>query len=73
MALDEALQRLLAQAQPLARVESVSTFDADGRVLAADLVSALQVPHRFLSQIFVTGFYYFILRLFFDHRHFSAF
>ena len=44
MALDEALQRLLAQAQPLARVESVSTFDADGRVLAADLVSALQVP-----------------------------
>ena len=44
MALDEALQRLLAQAHPLARVESVSTFDADGRVLAADLVSALQVP-----------------------------
>ena len=44
MALDDALQRLLAQAHPLARYESVSTFDADGRVLAADLVSALQVP-----------------------------
>mgnify|MGYP001766326707 CR=1 FL=1 len=44
MALDDALQRLLAQAHPLARYESVSTFEADGRVLAADLVSALQVP-----------------------------
>ena len=44
MALDDALQRLLAQAHPLERTESVSTFDADGRVLAADLVSGLQVP-----------------------------
>lgn len=42
--LDDALQALLAQARPLAGVESVSTFDADGRVLAQDLVSALQVP-----------------------------
>lgn len=44
MTLDDALERLLAQAHPLARVESISTFEADGRVLAADLVSALQVP-----------------------------
>lgn len=42
--LDEALQALLAAARPLAGSDSVSTFDADGRVLAEDLVSALQVP-----------------------------
>ena len=39
-----ALDELLAHAQPLAASESISTFDADGRVLAQDLVSALQVP-----------------------------
>ncbi len=44
MPLDEALARLLAQAAPLGRTERVSTFDADGRVLAQDAVSALQVP-----------------------------
>ncbi len=44
MPLDEALARLLAHAVPLARTESVSTFDADGRVLAQDIVSALHVP-----------------------------
>ncbi len=43
MALDDALAALLAQTTPLAP-EDVSTFDADGRVLAQDLVSALQVP-----------------------------
>lgn len=43
MALDDALAALLAQAAPLA-LEEVSTFEADGRVLAQDLVSALQVP-----------------------------
>ena len=44
MTLDEALAALLAQAAaPLAQ-EEVSTFDADGRVLAQDIVSALQVP-----------------------------
>jgi molybdopterin molybdotransferase len=43
MPLDDALAALLAQAAPLA-VESVLTFDADGRVLAQDIVSALQVP-----------------------------
>ncbi len=42
--LDDALSRLLAFAVPLVDTESVSTFDADGRVLAQDLVSALQVP-----------------------------
>ena len=41
--LDDALAELLRHAEPLA-TEQVSTFDADGRVLAEDLVSALQVP-----------------------------
>ena len=44
LALDDALQRLLAAARTLAELESVSTFDADGRVLAQDLVSELHVP-----------------------------
>lgn len=44
MPLDEARQRLLAQVLPLPGTESVATFDADGRVLAQDLVSLLQVP-----------------------------
>ena len=42
--LDDALAQLLAQANPLANTEQVATFDADGRVLAQDVVSALQVP-----------------------------
>lgn len=44
MPLDEALSTLLQQITPLTGVESVATFDADGRVLAEDVVSALQVP-----------------------------
>jgi molybdopterin molybdotransferase len=42
--LDQALDELLARATPLPGGESVSTFDADGRVLAQDLVSSLDVP-----------------------------
>ncbi len=42
--LDDALAELLSHASPLAATEYVNTFDADGRVLAADLVSALHVP-----------------------------
>ena len=44
MPLDDALARLLAHALPLPGVDTMRTFDADGRVLAHDLVSALQVP-----------------------------
>ncbi len=44
MALDDALAQLLAQAQPLADTENVPTVNADGRVLAQSLVSALHVP-----------------------------
>ena len=43
-ALDEALAELLRHAAPLGAPERVSTFDADGRVLARALVSELQVP-----------------------------
>jgi len=42
--LDDALAELLRQAQTLEGTETVSTFEADGRVLAGDLISALQVP-----------------------------
>ena len=42
--LDEALAELLAQALPLAGSQSVSTFDADGRVLTEDLLASLNVP-----------------------------
>lgn len=42
--LDDALAQLLGHAAVLGGVEPVSTFDADGRVLAQDLVSALHVP-----------------------------
>ena len=42
--LDDALAELLAQAALLGGPERVSTFDADGRVLAEALVSELQVP-----------------------------
>lgn len=44
LSLDEALPQLLAQAQALGRTQSVSTFEADGRVLAQDVIAALQVP-----------------------------
>lgn len=44
MPLDEALSTLLASITPLTGSESVATLDADGRILAQDVVSALQVP-----------------------------
>jgi molybdopterin molybdotransferase len=43
-ALDDALQLLLGQAQALQALELVPTGEADGRVLAQDVVSALHVP-----------------------------
>lgn len=42
--LDLALSELLARAVPLPGLETVSTFEADGRVLARDLRSSLDVP-----------------------------
>ena len=42
--LDEALSDLLAKASQAPATETVTTFDADGRVLAQNCISALQVP-----------------------------
>jgi molybdopterin molybdotransferase len=42
--LDDALAELLAQVQPLQGTQTVSTFDADRRVLARSISSAMQVP-----------------------------
>ncbi|MCY7371585.1 MAG: molybdopterin molybdotransferase MoeA [Polaromonas sp.] len=42
--LDAALADLLAHAVPLSGAEMLSTFDADGRVLAQDLLTSLNVP-----------------------------
>ena len=42
--LDQALAELLACAVPLPGFEAVATFDADGRVLAQDVLSSLDVP-----------------------------
>jgi molybdopterin molybdotransferase len=46
LTLDDALARLLAQVQPLpfTQAETVSTFDALGRVLAAEVRSLVDVP-----------------------------
>ena len=44
LSLDDALQRLLASASPVLPTEQVPVGDADGRVLAQDVVSALHVP-----------------------------
>ena len=42
--LSDALAQLLATVTPLAQTERVATLEADGRVLAQDVVSALHVP-----------------------------
>lgn len=44
LSLPEAQAKLLAAVRPIAARERLSTFDALGRVLAADLVSPLDVP-----------------------------
>ncbi len=44
MSLEDALSRLLGAAEPLPGQEELSTLEADGRVLAQDIRSALDVP-----------------------------
>lgn len=51
LSFEQALDQLLAAAQPTARRESVSTLGATGRVLAADLVSSMAVPPLDNSQM----------------------
>ena len=41
---EQALAELLTHAAPLQRTETVSTFDADGRVLVQNLTASLDVP-----------------------------
>jgi molybdopterin molybdotransferase len=51
LSVEEALARLLDQAQPLADVEAVATLDADRRALAAAVVSSMDVPPMDNSQM----------------------
>ena len=44
LSVEEALERLLAQAAPLDEVDTVATLDACGRVLAQPVVSPIDVP-----------------------------
>jgi molybdopterin molybdotransferase len=51
MSLDEALEQVLGQVRVLGETESIAVLDADGRFLAEDLISALQVPPQDNSAI----------------------
>lgn len=51
LAFDEALDRLLAAAQPVCEREEVATFECGRRVLALDVVSAIDVPPRDVSMM----------------------
>ena len=44
IALDEALATMLAVAEPISRIETVDLREADGRVLARDVVAGADVP-----------------------------
>jgi len=54
LSLDEALDQLLRSAIPVAEVESIDTLDCVGRVLAAPIVSGLDVPP--LDNSFMDGY-----------------
>jgi len=51
LSVEEALQRMLAAAVPVAQTESVPTLEAHGRVLAQPVVSPLAVPPMDNSQM----------------------
>lgn len=44
LSFEEARERLLARATPIDDIESVSLFEADGRIVAQPLISTLDVP-----------------------------
>ena len=54
--LDDALAQLLAQAQPLTQLQTLCTFEADGRVLAAgspqEIVANTDVRRVYLGEHF---------------------
>ena len=51
LSVEQALERLLSAAQPMADVESVDTMLAAGRVLATEVVSSIDVPPLDNSQM----------------------
>ena len=51
LSVEEALEQLLAAAHPVPNIESVDTMDAAGRVLAANVVSSIDVPPLDNSQM----------------------
>jgi molybdopterin molybdotransferase len=51
LSVEEALARLLARAHRIADTETVSTLEANGRVLAQPVVSAVDVPPMDNSQM----------------------
>jgi molybdopterin molybdotransferase len=51
LALDEALDALLAKARPVVQIETVATLEAGGRVLAQAVISPLSVPPEDNSEI----------------------
>jgi molybdopterin molybdotransferase len=51
LSVEEARDRLLAAAQPLAERETLATLDASGRILAAPAVAAIDVPPMDNSQM----------------------
>jgi len=44
LAVDDAIEQLLGHAEPIAETETIGVLDALGRVLATDIVSAIDVP-----------------------------
>ena len=51
LSVEQALEQILAQVAPVKAAERVSTFAASGRVLARELVSAMDVPPQDNSQM----------------------
>lgn len=51
LSVEQALEQILAQVAPVTATERVSTFAASGRVLARELVSAMDVPPQDNSQM----------------------
>lgn len=51
LSVEDALARLLSQADPVADIESVDTLEADGRVLATAVIAPIDVPPLDNSQM----------------------
>lgn len=51
LSVEDALSRLLSQADPVADIEAIDTFEADGRVLATAVIAPIDVPPLDNSQM----------------------